>query len=207
MIGHNLYSILTRFGSCYPIDLQFSVENIVKELEEKYEWIRYNPRKKIDRFALSVVSQDGGMSGIPDLDSLYEYYDKTGVRLTENDFKAKTEVYPYFAKWLDPFGTSVSRTHIIKMGPGGFFPWHRDSKYPGISAFRLFLPIKFPKKSCIFLLEDTPLKFDDGTFYFIDTAKMHTLCNVSPTDTCYFLVANIELTKEAIDAVCSKMLG
>ncbi len=43
--------------------------------------------------------------------------------------------------------------------------------------------------------------------YFIDTSKMHSLCNISTTDPCYFLVVNVDLTEEAINTVCSKMLG
>jgi len=207
MNSNEMYSILTRFGSCYQINLRFPVTDIVSNLENNFSWVRYNPRKKIERYGLSVTSLDGKMSGVPDLDSLYEYYDKTGIRLIERDFNVKTKAYKYFSKWFEPFEGSLGRTHVIKLMPGGFFPWHRDSKYPTISAFRLFLPIKFSDKSSIFLLEDNLLKFDNGIMYFIDTSKMHSLCNISTTDPCYFLVVNVDLTEEAINTVCSKMLG
>ena len=74
MNGQEYYSILTRFGSYYPLNLNFSVDGIIKELEKNYKWVRYNPRKNIERYGLSVTSLDGKMTGIPDLDSFYDYY-------------------------------------------------------------------------------------------------------------------------------------
>jgi hypothetical protein len=207
MTGQEYYSVLTRFGDYYPLDLHFSVDKITTELEKNYQWVRYNPRKNIERYGLSVTSLDGKMSGTPDLDSFYEYYEKTGIKLTEDLFKNKTEIYHYFSKWLDPFEGMLGRTHIIKLMPGGFFPWHRDTKGSDISSFRLFLPINFSAKSFVFLLEDNLLKFNDGTLYFIDTAKMHSLCNVDPTKVCYFLVANINLSAQSVSTVCSKLTG
>jgi hypothetical protein len=207
MTGQDYYSVLTRFGDCYPLNLSFPVDEITKELEKNYQWVRYNPRKNIERYGLSVTSLDGKMSGMPDLDSFYDYYEDTGVRLTEDLFKNKTEIYHYFSKWLDPFEGMLGRTHIIKMLPGGFFPWHRDTKGPDISSFRLFLPIDFSKKSSIFLLEDDLLKFNNGTLYFIDTAKIHSLCNVNVTEPCYFLVANINLSAQSVSTVCSTLTG
>ena len=44
-----LYSALIRFGTCYPMKLTGKTNNICETLDEKYKWIRYNPRKNIER--------------------------------------------------------------------------------------------------------------------------------------------------------------
>ena len=97
-----LYSTLTRFGDYYPLKLENNTGSIIKDLNDKFDWVQYNPRKKIDREGLSITSLDGGMTGKPDLDSLYEYYNETGIALDETNFTTKTPVYDYFKQWLDP---------------------------------------------------------------------------------------------------------
>ena len=69
-----LYNILTRFGNCYPLKIKHNVLNTINELNSNFKWVQYNPRKNIDREGLSITSLDGGLSGYPDLDSLYDYY-------------------------------------------------------------------------------------------------------------------------------------
>ena len=49
-----LYSTLTRFGNYYPLKLTFNVNNIIEELNNNFNWVQYNPRKKIDREGLSM---------------------------------------------------------------------------------------------------------------------------------------------------------
>ena len=66
----NLYSTLTRFGDYYPLNLTGNA-NIIEELNNNFDWVKYNPRKNINREGLSITSLDGGLSGKPDLDSLY----------------------------------------------------------------------------------------------------------------------------------------
>ena len=61
----------------------FDYKKMLKELEPfKDEWKRYNPRKtENNRWGLSVTSFDGGLSGYPDLDSLLNYEQETGITL------------------------------------------------------------------------------------------------------------------------------
>ena len=69
-----LYNYLTVYGSMY--ETKHTLKNSRKFLswtEENFEYIKYNPRKDINRYGLSITSLDGGLSGRPDLDSLYEY--------------------------------------------------------------------------------------------------------------------------------------
>src|SRR5210317_2132174 len=119
-----LYSNLTRFGDYYPLNIKKNVGNIINNLEDNFEWVQYNPRKNIDRYGLSITSLDGGLTGRPDLDSLYEYYSETGKIYKESDFNIKTPVYNYFKDWLDPIANYLGRTHVIKLNPGAYFPPH-----------------------------------------------------------------------------------
>mgnify|MGYP003678543247 CR=1 FL=1 len=173
-----LYSTLTRFGDYYPLKLENNTGSIIKDLNDKFDWVQYNPRKKIDREGLSITSLDGGMTGKPDLDSLYEYYNKTGIALDETNFTTKTPVYDYFKQWLDPLQAYLGRTHVIRLNRGGFFPPHRDNK----------------------------MEFKNGVMYFIDTAKMHTLFNTNEKPF-YFVVANVILTQESVDATLKFLTG
>lgn len=201
-----LYSALTRFGNYYPIRLAYEVDNIIHDLEEKFKWVQYNPRKNIDRHGLSITSLDGGLTGRPDLDSLYEYYKETGIRIDDLAINKKTPVYSYFKDWLIPFEHDLGRTHVIKLNQGGFFPPHRDHKHANIDSFRLFLPLNYDSNSVFFMLETYKMEFRNGTMYFIDTAKMHTLFNTSGVPF-YFVVANVRLTEDTVETVARHLYG
>ena len=64
----------------------FDERQLMKEMEPfKDEWKPYNVRKPNNRWGLSITSLDGGLSGIPDLDSLYEYNKKNGTTIANQD--------------------------------------------------------------------------------------------------------------------------
>jgi hypothetical protein len=201
-----LYSALTRFGDCYSLRLRSSLGNIIKDLENNFEWVQYNPRKSIRREGLSITSLDGGLSGRPDLDSLYDYRDKTGIVLKESNFTVKTPVYDYFKEWLDPIQQHIGRTHIIKLNDGGYFPPHRDNKNSNVESFRLFLPLNYDSMRNFFMLENRKLEFTNGEMYFIDTAKMHTLFNTSVIPF-YFVVVNVILTDDSVNDIIKYLPG
>lgn len=201
-----LYSTLTRFGPYYPLELKSKVGSLIKDLEDNFDWVQYNPRKKIDREGLSITSLDGGLSGKPDLDSLYEYYNETGILLNETHFKTKTPVYEYFKEWLDPIKDYLGRTHVIKLNPGAYFPPHRDNKHSSIETFRLFLPLNYDMQRIFFMLENTKMEFENGKMYFVDTARMHTLFNTS-INSFYFVVVNIILSQESVDKTLEYITG
>lgn len=200
-----LYNILTRFGDYYKLALNFDTSGIVKELHEKFTWVQYNPRKNIDRKGLSITSLDGGLSGVPDLDSLYEYVKETGHLVREPDFNKPTEVYPYFSKWLDPFVGHLGRTHIIMLNRGAYFPPHRDNKSAEIRSFRLFMPLNY-NEQVFFMLEDKRMEFINGSIYFINTAKMHTLFNTDEHPF-YFMIANVILSEDCIEKTLKYLPG
>ena len=203
MKQNDLYPILTRFGDYYPLNLHSSLD--LNKLEI-YNWIQYNPNKNINREALSITSLKGDMSGIPDLDSLYEYYKKTGIAHTENDFTAKTEIYKYFSEVLDPLEKYIGRTHIIRLNNGGYFPPHRDNKHFDIHSFRLFLPVTYDTSNNFFILENTKLEFQQNRLYFIDTALTHTVFNTNH-DPWYFVVVNVNLTEDSVKDTLKYIIG
>ncbi|MEM7646115.1 MAG: hypothetical protein AAF203_04325, partial [Pseudomonadota bacterium] len=108
----------------------FSSSQLLKELEPfQNDWKPYNPRKKNNRYGLSVTSLDGSLSGVPDLDSLSEYNRENNLELTNQDFKKRTAVFessPTLQKILDPFLPWLGRCHFIRLDSGGFFPEHYD---------------------------------------------------------------------------------
>ena len=87
-----LYNYLTAYGTV--VETQFRLNNphkYVKWTEENFDYVRYNPRKDVNRWGLSLTSLDGGTNGIPDLDSLYEYNIDHGTKYTERDFVTPTK--------------------------------------------------------------------------------------------------------------------
>ena len=82
-----LYECLSRYGDIYGLRQEIRTSEVEKQLKlYENDWIQYNSRKKIDRWGLSITSLDGGMSGIPDLDSLKEYNIKHNLNLDETNF-------------------------------------------------------------------------------------------------------------------------
>jgi hypothetical protein len=67
----NIYNNLLAFGDKIKLRISCNPEKLLDEIKD-FPWHRYNPRKEINRYGLSVTSLDGQLGGI-DLDSLYEY--------------------------------------------------------------------------------------------------------------------------------------
>jgi hypothetical protein len=204
-----LYSILARYGNCYQLNVSGNTGQLIEDLKQfDNDWKPYNPRKGVNREGLSITSLDGGLSGIPDLDSIYEYNLHHNTRVNEHSFKTKTPVYRYCAPWLDFIEPYMSRTHLIRLHGGGYFPIHRDNKTVEISNFRLFIPIKncgYPDMT--FVLDRQMLNFNEGAVYFLDTCKEHYLFNSGLNSVSTFMVVNVELTEEAVRAVLKNMLA
>lgn len=200
-----LYDTIARYGDLIPLNfnLKYNIfEEGLKLFDDK--WVKYNPRKKIDRYGLSITSLDGGFSGIPDLDSLKEYNKEHNLRLNEPDFKTLTPFWPYVESVLSKFKNHLGRTHIIKMSAGGQFPSHRDHWHREVPTCRLFIPIY----NCnppfnYFILDNNLLRFDHGRLYFLNTAKEHIVFTSKQES--MFIVANLILTKESVDLVLHNM--
>lgn len=197
----NLYSVLTAYGTVYETSHKLkNPKDFVKWTEENFTYVKYNPRKDIRRYGLSITSLDGGLSGIPDLDSIGEYNTEHRSILTERSFKTFTPVYEYadLQKILKPIESSIFRSHILRLDPGGFFPPHRDFKGLRFDSFRLIIPLQNVNPPDFnFIIEDKIYHWKEGTVYFVDTARMHYLFNAS-FEPSYFIVYNIDLNEDTI---------
>lgn len=197
-----LYTYLTAYGSVYQTRHRMDVpESYVKWTEENFDYVRYNPRKDILRYGLSITSLDGGMTGIPDLDSLLEYNKENNTSYNERDFKVLTPVYKPLKQVLDPIVDSIFRSHVIKIKPGGYFPPHRDFYGMNFDSFRLIIPLAACNPPTFSFVVDDKLQYwEYGYVYFVDTAKMHYLFNTGILDT-YFIVINCGLNEHTVKYV------
>jgi hypothetical protein len=205
------YNTLTTYGNISK--LSYFIENpneFVNWTEKNFQYVRYNPRKNIDRWGLSITSLDGGLSGRPDLDSLTDYnYElgnfDTADWIKESDIKVPTPVYnhPEIKKICDLWQPYLYRTHVLKLNPGGFFPPHRDHTNLNLHSFRLIIPLQnCTHPGVSFILDDKILNFEHGYVYFIDTAKVHQLFNATMKPS-YWIVMNIETNENTVKKVIS----
>jgi hypothetical protein len=200
----DLYNHLTVFGSFYATKHKMEdTKNFVEWTEENYNYVKYNPRKNINREGLSITSLDGKLSGIPDLDSLLEYNSENNTMYREKDFRTPTPVYYWqsLKNLLDPIKDDIFRSHILKINSGGYFPPHRDFYGMRVDCFRIIIPlINCDPPHFTFLLEDKILSWTEGHMYFLDTAKMHYLFNTN-SNPAYMIVLNVDLNKHSIDYI------
>lgn len=200
-----LYECLSRYGDIYGLRQKIRTSEVEKQLKlYENDWIQYNPRKKIDRWGLSITSLDGGMSGIPDLDSVKEYNIKHNLNLDETDFNKKTELWNLVEDAFKPFENHLGRTHFIKMNATGMFPPHRDQYTRELNSFRLFLPIYgCNSPNTYFILDEKIVNFEHGRVYFLNTCKVHTV--FTTCDPSLFAVANVILSEDSVDAVLNNL--
>ena len=103
-----LYDCLSRYGDSYALNLGLNIPEFLNNLKlYQDDWVQYNPRKNIPREGLSVTSLDGGLSGVPDLDSIREYNIKNNTSLDETSFTTKTEVWDLVKSALEPFKRQI----------------------------------------------------------------------------------------------------
>jgi len=203
-----LYQRLTAYGAVYEINLCMSnAEEFIGWTEHNFEYVQYNPRKPIARYGLSITSLDGGLSGVPDLDSVLEYNRDNNTSYDETYFNVPTPVYehPSVRECFDPIKNNICRTHILKLDPGGFFPPHRDIIQDYFSSFRLIIPLKNANPPALnFMLDGSLLHWNIGSVYFVDTAKMHYLFNAGSMPS-YLIVANVNLNETTVKYIASNL--
>ena len=201
-----LYDSLARYGDIYALKLNLDPKKVMNELKlYDSDWVAYNPRKNILRKGLSITSLDGGLSGIPDLDSIREYNIKHNLDLDETDFNKKTELWPLVQDALTPFENYLGRTHFIRMDRTGCFPPHRDDYSIDVNSFRLFIAIDgCNPPDNYFIIEEKICNFIPGKVYFINTCKEHTVFTTGSQST--FVVANITISDESVNTVLNNLL-
>ena len=174
--NNSAYQSMALYGQQLKTRFYINPDNFLDWVYANYKWVQYNPRKQINRYGLSITSLNGGVDGIPDLDSLREYNQENETNYNEKDFKTRTPVaeYPELKNILDEFGDSVFRSHLLRLDPGGFFPPHRDHKEPFIDSFRLIVPLQYTNAPYFnFVIDGKITNWDSGFVYFADTTKEH----------------------------------
>lgn len=199
----NLILHLSSLGDIVPLDFTIDIKKIQKELENfNNDWKQYNPRKPYNRQGLSITSLDGKLTGIPDLDSLFEFNKLNNTNVTEVDINTKTSVADKVVSLnplLDIFDT-IGRSHFIKLNQGGFFPPHRDGKILEVTCFRILTMChNCDPKQFVFLYENKKIDLEPGRPYYVNTRKEHSV--FSYVDNSVQCVLNIPLTKENVNAV------
>jgi len=204
----DLYNYLTVYGSVLETTHKLkNTDKFVAWTEENFTYVKYNPRKPVNRYGLSLTSLDGGTTGLPDLDSLYEYNQENEIKYTERDFKTKTLVYKYpeITQLLKPIQDDLFRSHIIKLEAGGFFPPHRDFRGMSIDSFRIIIPLQNMKPPAFtFIVDGNIQHWNEGSLYFVDTAKMHYLFNAD-FDPVYMIVLNVNLNKNTVEFITNNL--
>jgi len=156
------------------------------------EWKPYNVKKPNNRWGLSITSLDGGLSGIPDLDSLSEYNNRHGTTLTNHDINTYTNVYSTsleLQKIIEPWKPWLGRCHYLKLNSGGFFPEHYDINkldYTYEDVRLVGFVNRNSKDTMKFIYEDTVMNVKEGSLYYFNASKRHSVFSMS--DDCIMLV-------------------
>ena len=173
---------LSFMGDWLQMKQKIDTKQIMKDIDGfKHHWKPYNLRNPNNRWGLSITSLDGKLSGIPDLDSLLQYNKIHGTSITNHHIKEYTEVYKQseeIQKLIAPWKPWLGRCHFLKLNTGGYFPEHYDiNKIEfGYEEIRLIAFINnCNKKDLKFIYEDTVRDVEDGTLYYFNANKRHSV--------------------------------
>ena len=195
-----LHYKLFSLGNIIPLNIYVDSIELQKDISPYKERFKpYNPRKKgYNRSALSITSHDGGFSGKPNLDSLFEYNQIHNTHYKESDFREPTSFFKSsqtLQKALKPFEGAIGRSHILKLDKGGFVPPHRDW---GNCSFRLFFSIT-SSVHYVFILDGQKISLKLEQFYCLNTNLSHSLFSFK--DNSLFAVFNIDLNESSLQSV------
>lgn len=184
----------------------FRANRIMEELEQfKDDWKPYNIRKPNNRWGLSITSLDGGLGGIPDLDSLYEYNKKHNVEIKNQDISTYTEVYeksPTLQNIIDPWKPWLGRCHFLKLNAGGYFPEHYDINKLDYSYddIRLIAFVNNTSKYTMkFLYEDRLMEVENGSLYWFNASKRHSVFSMQ--DDCIMIVFCLKFDEKLFETI------
>lgn len=207
--GFRLFNILTTYGDIWKLKIREDPNIVLEKLKQfDNDWYPYNSRKDVSRWGLSITNLDGVFGPGPDLDSLYELKHGQDQTHHENDFNVPTAAYDIVSNFCDPFKEWLSRTHILKLSAGGYFPDHIDNRGPAIDSFRLLVPLQTANASegGYFIFDNQIINWDYGNIYFVNTCKRHTAFNTNEEFDHIVLVMNVRLTWESVRAVTKLLI-
>lgn len=199
------YNRLHTMGDWLEME-SFNSNKIMEELKPyNNDWKPYNVRKPNNRWGLSITSLDGGLSGIPDLDSLYEYNKDNNVEITNQDIKTYTSVYetmPTLQKVIEPWKPWLGRCHFLKLNAGGYFPEHYDINKLDYSYddTRLIAFVNNTNKYTMkFLYEDKLMEVENGSLYWFNASKRHSVFSMQ--DDCIMIVFCLKFDENLFETI------
>jgi len=206
-----LYSQLFLYGDFIPLNFYINPHKIEEELKAfDNNWVPYNAQRgSTGRYGLSLTSLDGEMSGYPDLQSLYQYSQETGHKVSENDFRTLTKVYekaPSIKEVVDYFREDLGRSRFVKFDAGGHFPPHRDHSvsFQVPDYFRLFVALSNTGPNQLFFIYDGKImNYEPGRVYLFNALKTHTVFSVAPS--AMTLALSLRLSQDAIAKTLAKL--
>jgi|TARA_Y100000310_G_scaffold75768_1_gene72146 hypothetical protein len=179
----------------------FNPKKVLEELKPfEGDWKRYNPNKKgNNRWGLSVTSYDGGLSGIPDLTSLRDYENETGITLKNSDLNIPTPVWTEsteLKRLLEPWKKWITRCHFLRIDKGGFFPDHFDVNKHDFSydEIRLAAFVNINEYSFKWICDDKIIKGGNGSLWYFNANKRH--CVFSTEDDSIVLIIMLHWDKD-----------
>lgn len=200
----SLFQQLHSYGDVIPLKPFVDPERVRRELEVFADrWVQYNPIKSMNpRWGLSVTSLDGGMSGVPDLFSLYEWSKETGRKVSEKDFNQTTEAFQKCTaihELMVPFQARLGRCRFVKFKPGGHFPPHRDGSvnFQIPDYFRILVPLANTGADDFHFVHDgRVVALEPGRPYLFNALKTHSV--VSFADDAMTLALSVSLDQEMV---------
>ncbi len=202
------YNRLHTMGDWLEME-SFNSNKIMEELKPyNNDWKPYNVRKPNNRWGLSITSLDGGLSGIPDLDSLYEYNKDNNVEITNQDIKTYTSVYetmPTLQKVIEPWKPWLGRCHFLKLNAGGYFPEHYDINkldYNYDDTRLIGFVNNSSKYTMKFLYEDKLMEVKNGSLHWFNASKRHSVFSMK--DDCIMIVMCLKFDEELFETIINQ---
>lgn len=205
-----LYQQLFLYGDFIPLNIKIDLTLFQQEVAIFHnQWVVYNKHKgATGRWGLSITSLDGGMSGEPDLQSLYEHAQQTGQNISENQFNRPTDAYRKLSSLhplLERFSGGLGRCRVVRFDRGGFFPPHRDQSvsFQVPDYFRIFVPlISTGENELYFIYDDKKIFYEPGRAYLFNALKTHSV--FSFTQDAHTFAMSLSLNQQNIkDAISS----
>ncbi len=192
------------YGDFMPLKFKVDLPTFETQVSKfDSNWVIYNKhRGDTGRLGLSLTSLDGGMTGDPDLQSLYQHAKETGKSYSENDFCNRTDAYRGLTclhELLNAFEGGLGRCRIVKFSAGGFFPPHRDQsiKFQVPDYFRIFVPLQNANpENFYFIYEHKKIQFEPGRAYLFNALKTHSV--FSFVNNAYTLALSLKLNSTNI---------
>jgi hypothetical protein len=199
-----LYQQLFLYGDFIPLKFKVDLDDFKRQISSfKDDWVVYNKHKgDTGRLGLSITSLDGGMGGDPDLQSLYEYAQRTGKNFSENQFNQPTKAYKKLSclhDLLNQFQGGLGRCRVVKFSAGGFFPPHRDGsiQFQVPDYFRIFVPLTNTGANLLyFIYDDKKIVYEPGRAYLFNALKTHSV--FSFTDEAHTFAMSMALNQQNI---------